>query len=46
MDEKKKPTLDTLVKGQNVCLKCGSKVPLDEVGGKCEIIECPKCKKK
>jgi len=39
----KKPTLDSLVKGGHYCVKCGSKIKKDEVGGKCEIIKCPKC---
>jgi len=46
MDNPKKPTLDSLIKGSNVCIKCGSKIPLDEIGGKCELIDCPKCRKK
>jgi len=37
--------LDTLVKGKNVCVKCGNKVPFDKVGHNCEIIKCPKCSK-
>ncbi|MFA5931027.1 MAG: hypothetical protein WC821_01810 [archaeon] len=42
----KKPSLDSLVKGGQYCVKCGSEVPKDEVGGKCEIMKCPKCEKK
>jgi len=42
----KKPTLDSLMKGGKLCLKCGSKIITDEVGHKCEIIPCPKQTKK
>ena len=45
MDDKK-PTLDSLMKGNKFCVKCGSKVPSDEIGHKCEIIDCPKPKAK
>jgi len=40
-----KRNLDSLVKGNHFCVKCGSKIPFDEVGHNCELIECPKCKK-
>jgi hypothetical protein len=44
MDSKNK--LDSLLKGSKVCIKCGSEVPFDEVSGKCEIMNCPKCDSK
>lgn len=44
--EEKKPTLDSLIKGGKYCVKCGSNVPLDEIGHKCEIIDCPKPREK
>ncbi len=37
-----KPTLDSLMKGAKLCLKCGSRIKKDEIGHKCEIIPCPK----
>ncbi len=45
MDEKK-PTLDSLMKGGKLCVKCGSKISVDDIGHKCEIIPCPKPSKK
>jgi DNA-directed RNA polymerase subunit RPC12/RpoP len=41
-----KRSLDSLVKGSNACVKCGSEIPFDEIGHNCEIIECPKCRAK
>jgi len=37
----KNSELTSLLKGSNYCVKCGSKVPYDEIGHKCEIIYCP-----
>jgi hypothetical protein len=42
----KKVNIDSLLKKSNLCVKCGSKIPHDDLGGKCELMECPKCKKK
>ncbi|VVB76263.1 Uncharacterised protein [uncultured archaeon] len=42
----KKVKLDSLLKGGNFCVKCGSEVPFDKVGHKCELISCPSPKRK
>jgi hypothetical protein len=42
----KKVDIDSLLKKSNLCVKCGNKIPRDDLGGKCELMECPKCKKK
>jgi len=44
--ENKKPKLDSLLQGGKFCVKCGSKVPYDEIGHKCELINCPRAKEK
>jgi len=44
--EKKKPELDSLLRGNKFCVKCGSSIKYDEVGHKCELIPCPQNKSK
>ncbi len=42
--EKEKSTLESLTKGGKYCIKCGSNIPEDKIGHKCELMECPKTK--
>jgi hypothetical protein len=41
-----KANIDSLLKGSKYCIKCNSKIPADEIGHKCQIMECPNCSKK